>query len=323
MQVRPPQPVVILFLIDVTSAAIQSGMLAIAADTILRNLRNIPDADGRARVGFITFDASLHFYNLAAGLTDPEMMIVSDLEDPFLPVPCDLLVPLGECRATIETFLGRLPRLHGTSHIAISVLGKALKFAEKLIAPIGGKIVVFQHALPNQDAGMLKPREDPKLFGTPKEVSLLQPAIPYYKNIAVECSPSQVSIDMFLFSSAYADLATLSGCAKFTGGNVFYYPKFNAAMPEDAMKFSHELGHLLSRPLGLEAVLRVRASNGIKMTAFHGNFFLRSTDLLSLPNVNPDNSYAIELAINENLTTPTVCFQAALLHTSSTGIICF
>jgi len=60
---------------------------------------------------------------------------------------------------------------------------------------------------------------------------------------------------------------------------------------------------------------------GIRITSYHGNFFTRSTDLLALPNVNPDNSYTMQMAIEENLTTNIVCFQTALLYTTSFGII--
>lgn len=63
--VRPPQPVVFLFVIDVSFGAIQNGMVATAAKTIRETLDHIPDADGRAQIGFITFDSTLHFYNLA------------------------------------------------------------------------------------------------------------------------------------------------------------------------------------------------------------------------------------------------------------------
>jgi protein transport protein SEC24 len=59
---------------------------------------------------------------------------------------------------------------------------------------------------------------------------------------------------------------------------------------------------------------------GIRMTAFHGNFFVRQTDLLALPNVSRDHSYTIEVGIEENITTPTVCFQTALLHTTCFGL---
>ena len=56
------------------------------------------------------------------------------------------------------------------------------------------------------------------------------------------------------------------------------------------------------------------------MHTFHGNFFVRSTDLLSLPNVNPDHGYCMNMAIDESLVEyQMVCFQAALLYTSYRG----
>jgi protein transport protein SEC24 len=56
------------------------------------------------------------------------------------------------------------------------------------------------------------------------------------------------------------------------------------------------------------------------MTAFHGNFFLRSMDLLALPSVTPDHCYGVEFAVEEDITTPLVGFQTAVLHTSCHGI---
>lgn len=61
---------------------------------------------------------------------------------------------------------------------------------------------------------------------------------------------------------------------------------------------------------------------GISIHTFHGNFFVRSTDLLSLPNVNPDAGFGMQMSIEEQLTEmPNMCFQAALLYTSSKGKI--
>jgi hypothetical protein len=49
---------------------------------------------------------------------------------------------------------------------------------------------------------------------------------------------------------------------------------------------------------------------------------VRSTDLLSLPNVNPDAGFAVQMSIEENLVDmQSVSFQAALLYTSSKGIL--
>lgn len=36
----------------------------------------------------------IHFYNLNSRLSQPQMLVVSDLEDPFLPLPDDILVPV-------------------------------------------------------------------------------------------------------------------------------------------------------------------------------------------------------------------------------------
>lgn len=62
------------------------------------------------------------------------------------------------------------------------------------------------------------------------------------------------------------------------------------------------------------------SSAGLSIHTFHGNFFVRSTDLLSLPNVNPDAGFAVQMSIDENLDDMhVVSFQAALLYTSSKG----
>ncbi|KAG0339230.1 COPII subunit, partial [Podila humilis] len=317
--VRPPQPLVYLFLIDVSYPAIQCGMVATAATTILESLDRIPNDEGRTKVGIITVDSSIHFYNLGSESGEPQMLVVSDLEDPFLPQPDDLLCNLSDCRATLEALLTRLSDMFKDTQNVGNALGPALQSAYKLISPIGGKILCLQASLPNLETGALKMREDPKLLGTSKESTLLQAASSFYKTFAVDCSKSQVCVDMFLFGSQYTDVATLSCLPRFTGGSTFFYPAFTAAKSEDALKFAHELAEFVSQRIALEAVMRVRASKGLKMSAFYGNFFVRSTDLLSLPNVPRDQSYSIEVSYEDNLSIPIVCFQTALLHTSSSG----
>ena len=76
-------------------------------------------------------------------------------------------------------------------------------------SPTGGKLVALSASLPTLGAGALKNREDPKILGTPKESALLQAGSPFYKTFAIDCSRTQVSVDMFLFSAAYQDVATL------------------------------------------------------------------------------------------------------------------
>jgi protein transport protein SEC24 len=62
--VRPPQPAVYVFLIDVSHTAVQTGMVATATRTILENLDRIPDEDGRTKVAIVCYDASLYFFSI-------------------------------------------------------------------------------------------------------------------------------------------------------------------------------------------------------------------------------------------------------------------
>ncbi|GAA6010807.1 hypothetical protein JCM11491_002955 [Sporobolomyces phaffii] len=317
--VRAPQPPIYIFVIDVSYSAVSTGMVATAARTLLESLDRLPNEDSRTKIAIIGVDSCLHFFTLAAGAPDPTMLVVGDLDDVFLPKPNDILVNLVEAKAGVENLLSRLNDMFHDTHNTGNALGAGLQAAFKLISHVGGKIVCLSASLPNLGPGALKNREDSKILGTSKESTLLQAQTSFYKSFAIECSRSQVSVDMWLFSSAYTDVSTLSGLPRYTGGQTYYYPSFNAARSEDALKFAHEFGTVISDPICLEAVMRVRASRGIRMSAFHGNFFVRSTDLLSLPAVPMDQSYAIEIQIEDPISAPFVVFQTAVLHTTCYG----
>ena len=107
----------------------------------------------------------------------------------------------------------------------------------------------------------------------------------------------------------------------------------------DCQIFNVFVVRYLTRKIGFEAVMRIRCSRGMSLHTFHGHFFVRSTDLLSLPNVNPDSGFGMQVRIIEKrcggptLTVVVVqvaieddlkdcrevSFQAALLYTSSKG----
>ena len=57
------------------------------------------------------------------------------------------------------------------------------------------------------------------------------------------------------------------------------------AFRECTVKGGHarQVRHNLTRTTGWEAVMRIRCSKGLRISAFHGHFFIRSTDLLALP----------------------------------------
>lgn len=166
--VRPPQPAVYVFLIDVSHQAVQSGMVATATRTILENLDRIPDDNGRTKIALICYDTSLYFFSMPPGSSESSMLVVSDVEDVFLPKPTDLCVNLAESRESLTSLLGRINDMFKDNSIIGSALGPALQAGFKLMSPIGGKITVLSSSLPSLGAGALKNREDPKILGTTK-----------------------------------------------------------------------------------------------------------------------------------------------------------
>ncbi|XP_054060138.1 protein transport protein Sec24B isoform X2 [Rissa tridactyla] len=317
---RPPQPAVYLFVLDVSHNAVEAGYLAIVCQSLLENLDKLP-GDSRTRIGFITFDSTVQFYNLQEGLSQPQMLIVSDIDDIFLPTPDSLLVNLHESKELIKDLLNALPNMFTNTRETHSALGPALQAAFKLMSPTGGRISVFQTQLPSLGAGLLHSREDPNQRSSTKVVQHLGPATDFYKKLALDCSGQQTAVDLFLLSSQYSDLASLACMSKYSAGCIYYYPSFHRTHnPAQAEKLQKDLKRYLTRKIGFEAVMRIRCTKGLSIHTFHGNFFVRSTDLLSLANVNPDAGFAVQMSIEESLTdTSLVCFQTALLYTSSKG----
>ena len=102
---------------------------------------------------------------------------------------------------------------------------------------------------------------------------------------------------------------------------MYHFPGFHYIhnLPQ-AERLEHSLRRYLTRKIGFESVMRIRCTHGLAIHTFHGNFFVRSTDLLSLPNINPDAGFGLQVSIEESLSeVQNVCFQAALLYTSSKG----
>ncbi|CAH1794179.1 unnamed protein product, partial [Owenia fusiformis] len=316
---RPPQPAVYLYLLDVSFNAVETGYLQIFCQTLLDEIDRIP-GDSRTQIGFITYDSSLHYYYIAEDLSQPKMFVVSDIDDVFLPSPDGLLCNLTECRDLVVDLLTNLPTMFEGNKETGSALGAALLAAHKLTSPTGGRVSVFQTVLPSVGPGALKAREDPNQRAA-KNVQHMGPATDFYKKLSLDCSAQQTAVDVFFLNSQYIDIASIACISKYSGGCIQYYPGFHITRNVAQMeRFENDLRRYFTRKIGFESVMRIRCTKGLSIHTFHGNFFVRSTDLLSLPNINPDTGFGMQMSIEEPLTDlSTVCFQAALLYTSSKG----
>lgn len=335
--VRPPQPACYLFVFDCSKAAIELGYISIMATAIADSLDDIP-GDARASVGFIAFDSNIHYFSFSG--TQVVHYVSPDLSSSIIPCSNDgILANMTSKREMILDFLtqtlptfplgDRSPQIIADTR---SALGPAVQVASKIISQIGGKIVVIQAQLPNHggpnDGSALTRREDPSAkknmtfdknadYLTP----LINPATDFYKSLSLECCEHQVSIDLFNLATTYSDIASLSTLVRYSAGIVYHYSNTMNELKSTLVRFDQDLRNYLTRALGLEAVLRLRYSRGLKIHTFHGNFFVRSSNLLTLPITNPDAGYALQIAIEEDLKPNTryVYFQASVLYTTPLG----
>jgi len=314
---RPPQPAVYLFLLDVSFNAIETGYLPVFCHTLLDEIDRLP-GDARTQIGFLCFDSVLYFYDLDPEESQqPKMLVVPDLEEVFLPCPDGLLVNLHEAKDMVVEFLNKLPTYFEKNMSTGSALGPALQAAFKLMSPTGGRVSVVQTQLPTVGAGALKCREEPD-ERSGKKVQHLCPVTDFYKKLALDCSAQQIAVDLFMLNAQYSDIATIAGISKYSGGALHYFPGFHSITnPAETDRFESALKRYITRKIGFEAVMRIRCTKGLSIHTFHGNFFVRSTDLLSLPNINPDAGFGVQVSIEDNLDVNFVSFQAALLYTSS------
>ena len=56
-------------------------------------------------IGFVTFGHDIHFYNISENLARPQMLIVPDHEDSFVPLIDGFLVKANECESVIDRFI--------------------------------------------------------------------------------------------------------------------------------------------------------------------------------------------------------------------------
>lgn len=66
-----------------------------------------------------------------------------------------------------------------------------------------------------------------------------------------------------------ADTVHLGHLSAVSGGETYFYPNYVA--PRDSLQLL-EIKHTVTRETGYQALMKVRCSNGLQVTSYHGNF---------------------------------------------------
>ena len=102
-----------------------------------------------------------------------------------------------------------------------------------------------------------------------------------------------------------------------TGGQCHVYMSYNARA--DGQKFASELSRAIARPFGYEAIMRVRASEGLRPTGYYGSFVLRNGTDMEMAGIGSNRSVAVRLHYDGTIPEGSqhAYVQVALLYTSA------
>lgn len=334
---KPPVPLRWLFLIDVSSEAIAKGFLngvckgiltaLYPEDAALENDDSTPhgavstNLPVGACVGIATFDKEVHFYNLSSSLTQAQMMVMSDLEEPFVPLSEGLFVDASKSKVVITNLLSKLPNMFSRMKNTEPALLPALNASLDTLRATGGKIVCSLGALPTRGPGRLFLREKPEMRDTDAEKKLFTTEHPGYTKLASQMTENGVGLDLFLAAptGGYLDIATMGHLTEKTGGEIYYYPNFHA--PRDFLRLHKELKHTITRDTGFQALIKVRCSNGLQIANYFGGFTQHTFGAdLELGVIDSDKAFGVQFSYDGKLDPKLDAhFQSALLYTSATG----
>ncbi|CDW57090.1 protein transport protein Sec24C [Trichuris trichiura] len=282
-----PQPPVFIFMLDVSYNAVRSGLVNKFCNNIKFLLHNLPTEHGKEsaiEVAFVTYDHSVHFYD-----ETPKMLVVNDVQEMFVPMGKNLFVRPSEAGAIIE-LTEKILTMFSENKVTEVVLGPALQAGIETLKAYGraGKLFVFHTSLPTLEApGKLKSREDRKLLGTDKE------KVRRFQSMCIRGMLEQLD----------------------------WGPSFDiyAQAEVDGDRFLADLKHDLERPIIFDAIMRVRASQGLRPTDFFGNFYMNNATDVEMAALDSDKCISIEIKHDDKLEPGNAYFQVAVLFTSVSG----
>ena len=333
---KPPVPLRWLFLIDVSVEATNRGFLEGVCEGILNAIYtdNETNTDATqtngtsqtrlppgARVGIVTFDREVQFYNLSPRLEQAQMIIMSDIEDPFVPISEGLFVEPDASRKVITNLLRQIPQMFSRIPKPEAALLPGLDAALAALTATGGKIVCSVSALPTHGPGRLFMRDKSDGRDTDAEKKLFTTEHPGWKKTASKMVAAGVGVDFFMStpSGGYLDIATIGHCAATTGGETYFYPNFHS--PRDLLRLSKEIGHTVNRETGYQALMKVRCSNGLQISGYHGNFTQHTHGAdLEFGVIDSDKALGVMFSHDGKLDPKLDAhFQTALLYTTAKG----
>lgn len=94
-------------------------------------IKNLPIDAGQSKsnmkVGFITYNNTVQFYNINPCLARPQMMVVGDIQDVFMPLLDGFLCDVEESEAVIDSLMVQIPQMFEDTRETETILAPAIQ----------------------------------------------------------------------------------------------------------------------------------------------------------------------------------------------------
>ena len=312
-----------LFVLDSSRAAVGCGAFQAAIESIRAFASNSQATQYYGGMAILVHDRTLTFYTLREGRNEPQVLVVGDVFDPFVPLHAiDLYFDPVKCASGLTVLLNHLSSsMTLESRSVDSCFGAAVSVALESLKVRGGRAVFFQTSLPSYGPGALKNRESggPGSVAAPADKAnpLLFPQGDYYTKLAVQAAEQGVSMSIVSTPAAHIDLATIGVLSNTTSGSLLHYSRFS---PQQHLgRLVGDVLGLLSSSFAFDCLVRIRCNSGLQVRKHYGHFYASSNGHdLSFGTISSDQSFAASLEYDGKLSEKTrAAFQIAVLHTDA------
>ncbi|KAJ3799255.1 sec24-related protein [Lentinula aff. detonsa] len=333
--IRLPQPLNFVITLDVSVEAVQSNFLYAACISLLKILYGGPDPVDEevmlnpcfhpgSRLAIITYDETLHFYDLTTDKVPAPMLVVSDTDEVFVPLYDGVFVDPWEHRNSLEALLQSIPQRFVNTSNSRTAFGSVIRAGQAALSNRGGHIISFLSTMPSVGIAALHGQPNENLYDTDKEKVLYKPRDPLWTQIGEECAEEGIGVSLFLGNSKFVDVASVGAVPSTTGGDIYFHPRFD--LLRDGPVLESQMQRLFRRTTGYDCMTRVRCSKGLRVKDHHGNFYLQNSTDMATGIIDADKSFCVSLAHAASSITSSglspreyAYLQCAVLYTSPQG----
>ncbi|GAB64716.1 Sec24-related protein [Plasmodium cynomolgi strain B] len=342
-QVKNMLPPYFVFVVECSYNAIYNNITYTILEGIRYAVQNVKCP--RTKIAIITFNSSIYFYHCKRGEQEAggsggrgssgrgssgrgssgnhQVIVMSDVDDPFLPLPLeDLFFGCVEEIDKINTLIDTIKSMSTTMQSYGSCGNSALKVAMDMLKERNGlgSICMFYTTTPNCGLGSIK-----ELKKDLQENFLEVKQKIFYDSLLLDLYAYNISVDIFIISSNNVRVCvpSLQYVAQNTGGKILFVENF--IWQKDYKEiYMNIMDTLTSEDIAYCCELKLRYSQHMsvkKLFCCNNNFnSIISVDTIKIPKIRHDQTFAFLLNYSDiSESKKQIYFQCACMYTNLYG----